>query len=230
VSIKVNVIGKGVLALLCGLALSACQVDASLQTQVSAKAELLADEYIVFVEFKHQGVDQKKLMVEFSGKTDAFMRWANDQSLQMLLSAERLHLQPVYEYPANKPRQRVSFEVSQQFKVSGLSLHQYSEILPQLASLNAHAFGQWGVKVSDGQAVQTRQRLVTEAFEKSQQKANHLAQLSNLCELSVLEIKEFDQDGGQPRMMMMEAKGSSVAPSQQTLSVRLDIKWQASPC
>ncbi len=227
--INLNVIDKGILALLCSLTLSACQIDANLQTQASAKAELLVDEYAVFVEFKQQGKNQEKLMKDFSGITDAFVSWVNDQSLQNKLSADSLRLQPVYEYPANKPRQIVSFEISQRFNVSGLSMDQYSQVLPQLATLNAYAFGQSGITVSDQQAGQARQKLVTQAFNKNQQKASHLAVLSGLCDLKVLEVKEFDQNGGQPRMMM-QAKGGSLAPSKQTLSVRLDIKWQASPC
>ena len=226
--VNVNLICKSFLALLYSLTLSACQIDASLQTQASAKTELLADEYAVFVEFKQQGKNQEKLMKDFSGKTDAFMSWINDKSLQSKLSADSLRLQPVYEHPANKPRQIVSFEVNQRFNVSGLSMEQYSQVLPQLVMLNAHAFGQSGITVSDLQAGQARKKLVTQAFKKNQQKANHLAGLSGLCELKVLEIKEFDQ-GGQPRMMM-QAKGGSLAPSKKTLSVRLDITWQASSC
>ncbi len=218
------------LAILLMASLSACKNEASLQTQASAKQALVADEYAVFVSFKLKGEDQKKLMEAFLNKTESFVAWTHQSYSKDQLAGESINLQPVYEYPKNKPREVVAYEVSQRFTISALSFEQYNKLLPELPTFNAHSFGQSGIKVSDQQAMLARQALVSDAFAKNQQKASHLAQLSGLCGLKVVEVKEFDQGGAQPRMMLMQAKGGSQAPSKQTLSVRLDIKWWAEPC
>jgi len=218
------------LAILLMVSLSACKNEASLQTQASAKQELVVDEYAVYVDFKLKGEDQKKLMAEFLKKTEIFVAWVHLEFSKDQLAGENINLQPVYAYPENQPRHIVAYQVNQRFKISALSFEQYNKLLPELPAFNAQSFGQAGVKVSEQQASLTRQKLASDAFAKNQQKANHLAQLSGLCKLEVLEVKEFDQGGAQPRMMMMKSKEGAQAPSKQTLSVRLDIKWRAEPC
>jgi len=218
------------LAILLMVSLSACKNEASLQTQASAKQELVVDEYAVFVDFKLKGEDQKKLMAEFLKKTETFVAWAHQGFSKDQLAGENINLQPVYAYPENQPRHIVAYQVNQRFKISALSFEQYNKLLPELPAFNAQSFGQAGVKVSEQQASLTRQKLASDAFAKNQQKANHLAQLSGLCKLEVLEVKEFDQGGAQPRMMMMKSKEGAQAPSKQTLSVRLDINWRAESC
>ncbi len=221
---------KYLLGLLLVASLSACKDEASLHTQASAKTQVSADEYLVFVDFKHKGVNQKTLMAEFLKKTETFVAWAHQEFSKDQLAGENINLQPVYEYPENKPRHIVAYQVNQRFKISGLSFEQYNKLLPELPAFNAQSFGQAGIKVSEQQTFITRQKLASDAFAKNQQKANHLAQLSGLCKLEVSEVKEFDQGGAQPRMMMMKSKEGAQAPSKQTLSVRLGIKWRAESC
>ena len=228
--VTINIHAKYMLVMLLVAFLAACKDEASLQTQASAKQELVVDEYAVFVGFKLKGEDQKKLMADFLKKTEKFVTWAHQEYSKDQLAGENINLQPVYEYPENKPRRIVAYQVNQRFKISALSFDEYNKLLPELPAFNAQSFGQAGVKVSEQQASLTRQKLASDAFAKNQQKANHLAQLSGLCKLEVLEVKEFDQGGAQPRMMMMKSKEGAQAPSKQTLSVRLDIKWRAESC
>ena len=210
--------------------LSACMEKAVLQTQASAQAEVQANEYQVFINFKQQDKDQESLMLKIEGQTTEFVKWSKKQFTPEQLVGEDMRLQPVYEYPKHQARQLVSFEVSQRFRLTGLNFEQYNLLMKELATFKAESFGLHLVQASQETLNNSRVKLVEEAFVKSQAKAEHLAGLSNLCELRVADIKEYDQGGVQPRMMSMRAKSDSNAPSKQSQSVRLEVIWSAKPC
>ena len=210
--------------------LTACKDEASLQTQANAQAQVVANEYELFVNFKQANKDQAVLMASLQKQSTHFIGWFNEHFSKGNLVGESIRLQPMYEYPKHQVRQLVSFEGSQRFSLVGLSFEQYNQLMQELPVFKAESFGLQGVKASKEAMTESRIKLVEEAFAKNQAKARHLAQLSNLCEIEVTDIKEYDQGGSQPRMMSMRMKEDSNAPSNQSHSVRLEVTWSAYPC
>ncbi|MEH6347273.1 MAG: SIMPL domain-containing protein [Bermanella sp.] len=221
---------KNLWLLLLVVSLSACMEKAALQTQASAQSEIQANEYQVFVNFKQQDKDQESLMLKLEEKTSKFVSWSQQQFTHEQLVGEDMRLQPVYEYPKHQARQLVSYEVSQKFRLTNLTFEQYNLLMQQLATFKAESFGLQSVQASQKALNNSRVKLVEEAFVKNKAKAEHLAGLSNLCELRVADIKEYDQGGSQPRMMSMRAKSDSNAPSKQSQNVRIEVTWWAKPC
>lgn len=221
---------KNLWLLLLVTALSACMEKAALQTQASAQSEIQANEYQVFINFKQQDKDQESLMLKLEEKTSKFVSWSQQQFTHEQLVGEDMRLQPVYEYPKHQARQLVSYEVSQRFRLTNLTFEQYNMLMQQLATFKAESFGLQSVQASQEALNNSRVKMVEEAFVKNKAKAEHLAELSNLCELKVADIKEYDQGGSQPRMMHLKSKADSNAPSKQSQSVRLEVTWSAKPC
>jgi len=221
---------KIVTAALLLVGLTACKEVASLQTQANAQAQVVANEYRLFINFKQVNKEQKDLMAALQKQSAQFVGWFNQQFNQEQLVGESIRLQPVYEYPKNQARQLISYEGSQRFSLVGLTFKQYTQLMQELASFKAESYGLQSVRASDAAVSDTRAKLVEDAFKKNQDKARHLAQLSNLCELKVADIKEYDQGGSQPRMMSMRTKEDSNAPSHQSHSVRVEVTWSANPC
>jgi len=221
---------KNMWLLLLVVSLSACMEKAALQTQASAQSEVQANEYQVFINFKQQDKDQEPLMLKLEEQTSKFVKWFKEQFSHDQLVGENMRLQPVYEYPKLQARQLVSYEVSQRFRLTGLSFEQYNLLMQELATFKAESFGLQSVQASQEALNNARVKLVEEAFVKSKAKAEHLAELSNLCTLRVADIKEYDQGGAQPRMMSMRVKSESNAPSKQSQNVRLEVTWSAKPC
>ena len=210
--------------------LTACKETASLQTQGSAQAQVVANEYQLFINFKQGAKDQKELMEALQKKTSEFIGWFNGNYNAEKIVGENIRLQPQYEYPKNQVRKLIAYEANQRFRLIGLTYQQYNQLMKDLPDFKAESFGLQTVKASDEALLQSRVKLVEEAFLQSQTRAQQLADLSQLCELTVLDIKEFDQGGSQPRMMSMRMKEDSSAPSQHSHSVRVEVTWSANPC
>jgi uncharacterized protein YggE len=210
--------------------LTACNEPASLQTQASAQAQVVANEYRLFINFKQANQNQETLMKLLQDQTAHFISWFKQGFSEEQLVGENIRLQPLYEYPKHQVRQLVSYEGSQQFSLIGLSFEQYNQLMKELPTFKSESFGLQSVQASEEALTTSRGNLVEEAFAKNQAKAQHLAKLSELCELKVVEIKEYDQGGGQPRMMSMRMKEDSNAPSQHSHSVRMEVTWSAHPC
>lgn len=210
--------------------LTACKDVASLQTQANAQAQVVANEYQLFIHFKQVNPDQSLLMASLQKQSAQFVGWFNQHFNKEQLVGESIRLQPMYEYPKHQVRQLVSYEGSQRFSLIGLTFEQYNQLMQELPTFKAESFGLQNVRASEKAMTESRVKLVEEAFAKSQAKAHHLAQLSSLCEIKVVDIKEYDQGGAQPRMMSMRMKEDSNAPSNQSHSVRLEVTWSAYPC
>lgn len=221
---------KIISAVLLLVGLTGCKEVASLQTQASAQAKVVANEYELFINFKQTHKEQTVLMASLQKQSTDFIGWFNQHFNKENLVGESIRLQPMYEYPKHKVRQLVSFEGSQRFSLVGLTFKQYNRLMQELPVFKAESFGLQEVKAGKEAMTESRIKLVEEAFAKNQAKARHLAQLSNLCEIKVADIKEYDQGGSQPRMMSMRMKDDSNAPSKQSHSVRLEITWSAYPC
>jgi uncharacterized protein YggE len=198
-----------------------------LYTQAQGEVALKADQYTIQLGFTEQAKSSEAALANLNTNLTAFIKWKNASGFDVVTQAESV--QPMYHYPKDGQRQLDGYQAQHSFKVKGLSLQQYDSTMKKLASFKPESLYQGEVGVSESIRKQTMQQAYELAYTGNKEKLKTLTGLAKLCWPSVIEIKEHTNSHGAPRAMMMEAKSAPVA-NEHTISVRLEIIWQASAC
>jgi len=221
------------IGLMMGLALMASLTgcfatdSTKLHTQAQGEVALKADQYSIRLGFVEQGSTSEAALAKLNGNLAGFIKWKDKSGYDVVTESESV--QPMYHYPKDGPRQITGYQAQHGFKVKGLSLQQYDQAMEKLASLKPASLYQGEVGVSESIRKQAMSQAYELAYTANKEKLKTLMGLAKLCWPSVLDIKEYTNSHGAPRAMMMEAKSAPVA-SEHTISVRLEMTWQASGC
>lgn len=211
------------------LSLTGCfSVDsAQVHTQAQGEVALKADQYAIELGFSAQASTSEGALAKLNASLVDFMAWKDASGFDVV--TQNQSVQPVYHYPKDGLRELRAYQAQHRFKINNLSLQQYTDAMGQLSALKPESLYQGEVGVSESIRKQAMQQAYALAYAANQEKLKTLLDLSKLCWPAVKEIKEYTNSHGSPRAMMMEAKSAPVA-NEHTISVRLEITWQASAC
>jgi uncharacterized protein YggE len=215
--------------LLVSLGLFGCveQDKTQLYTQAQGEVALKADQYSVQLGFSVQDKTNEGALRKLKASIEGFLKWKDTSGFDVVTQSESV--QPMYHYPKDGIRQLRAYEAQHRFAVKGLSLQQYTDAMITLASFKPESLYQGEVGVSESIRKQAMDKAYERAYIANQEKLTRLMSLANLCWPKVGEIKEYSHSQGIPRGMMMEAKSAPVA-NEHTVSVRLEMTWNASGC
>ena len=225
-------LSKSLVAICACLFLLGCDAQhATLQSSGLAKTELLADEYDVSVRFKVSGDSQTQASAKLQGLSSVFQTWAQ-QGYAEGLKLTAKNMQPIYSYPSNGQRQLKGYEASEAFVLARLSKSQYETVMAKLPSFKPEHFNMLRVYAGEHAVEKANKALLNEAFEEAKGKALYMAEISNICDVRALEVKEFSQPMARPMMMARESMSAMKVNSdaKQALQARIEVVWQGQPC
>ncbi|WP_283789300.1 SIMPL domain-containing protein [Bermanella sp. WJH001] len=217
----------GLLAVLFGLAGCLATGEAQILTQGQGEVALKADQYSIQLGFSEQALSSAAALAKLNGSLAGFIKWKNASGFNV--STQNESVQPIYQYPKNQPRQITGYQAQHSYIVKGLNLQQYDNTMKTLAAFKPESLYQGEVGVSESIRKQAEQQAYDLAYQANRERMKTLTALAKLCWPKVKEIKEYSNSHGGPRVMMMEAKSAPVA-NEHTISVRLEMIWQASEC
>ncbi|MFY0642496.1 MAG: SIMPL domain-containing protein [Bermanella sp.] len=217
----------GLLIALIGLTGCFATNETQIFTQGQGEVALKADQYSVQVGFSAQASSSSEALAKLNSGLAGFIKWKSASGLNV--STQNESVQPVYFYPKNQPREITAYKAQHSFSVKGLNLKQYDDTMKALAAFKPESLYQGEVGVSDSIRKQAEQQAYDLAYIANKEKMKTLTALAKLCWPKVKEMKEYTNSHGGPRVMMMEAKSAPVA-NEHTISVRLEMTWQASDC
>lgn len=202
----------------------------TLNTQGQADTRIVADQYHVQVAFKGIGETSQVATQVLSKKLKPFEEWVQKQSYK--LDAGRHDNRPTYHYHPEQGRQLTGYEAYQTVDIRELSFDEYQMVISQVPAFKSDSVRLSSVSAGEDQKQHAKSELVSTAFTKARLQAESMADAANLCDLGVLRMEENMQPYGAPRMMKMEMDVSSVheAQSQESLSLNLNVQWQAFAC
>lgn len=214
------------LALLAGCS----QPVAKLHSQASSNLEVTASFYEIAVGAGVKAKGQKQASDQLAKKLAPVEAWAHEQfGDDWILKSSQLR--PVYMYPKDQGRVLQSYEATKRFMLKGLDKQAYELAMEKLAGFGMSELSLSRVYASDEQLADAQSLLLSQAFEKAKEKALFMAELSNLCDVQVLEFKEYSQNAARPMMMAREsAMSDQSASAKQSLQTRVEVSWQATTC
>ncbi len=201
--------------------------DIQIHTQAQGEVALKADQYSVQVGFSAQAKTSEAALAKLNANLADFLTWKKASGFNVVTQNESV--QPMYHYPRDSQRELTGYQAQHSFNVKGLSLIQYDDTMKKLTRLKPESLYQGGVGVGDAIRKKAEQQAYELAYAANREKLKTLTGLANLCWPKVKDIREYTNSHGGPRVMMMEAKSAPVA-NEHTISVRLEIIWQASGC
>jgi len=202
----------------------------TIKTQSKSSIELVASEYSVNMQFKGEGATQTKATENLALLLLDFEAWIKSQSLNM--TAGMANVSGVYLYRQNETRKLTGYESSQEFIVSQMNFTEYQLLMSQGPLFKPDSMQLAGVVASQADKALARSTLIEDAFKRAKQKAEAMAKVAGLCELSVLDMSENVQDHARPRMMQMAMSDESVhqTESKQIMDLELNVTWGAYAC
>lgn len=206
------------------------QPSAQLHSQASSTLEVTARFYEVAVSAGVKAKDQKQASSQLAKKLAPVEAWAHKlHGDNWVLKSSQLR--PVYMYPKGQGRVLQSYEATKRFVLKGLDKQAYELAMEKLAGFGVSELSLSRVYVSDEQLADAQGLLLSQAFNKAKEKALFMAELSNLCDVEVLEFKEYSQNAARPMMMAREsAMKTQSANAKQSLQTRVEVSWQAARC
>jgi len=201
-----------------------------LHSQASATLEVTARYYEIAVGVAVKAKTQKQaagLLAEQATPIEAWAHKLHGDSWVLKSS----QLRPVYIYPQGQGRVLQSYEATKRFMLKGLDKDAYEVAMETLAGFGISDLALSRVYASDEQLVDAQALLLDKAFAKAKEKALHMAELANVCDLQVLDFKEYSQPAARPMMMAREsAMADQSAHAKQSLQTRVEVNWQGQIC
>ena len=206
------------------------QPSAQLHSQGSSSLEVTASFYEVAVSIGVKAKDQKVAGSQLAQKLAPMEAWAYKQhGDNWVLKTSQLH--PVYIYPQGKGRQLQGYEARKRFILKGLDKQEYEQAMQTLAGFGVSELSLSRVYASEQQLEEAQALLLSQAFNKAKEKALYMAKLSQLCDVTVLDFKEYSQNPERPKLMRREsAMADQGAKARQSLQTRVEVSWQATAC
>lgn len=206
------------------------QPSSQLHSQGSSSLEVTASFYEIAVSIGVKANEQKAASEQLAQKLAPMEAWAHKQhGDNWILKTSQLH--PVYTYPQGQGRKLQGYEASKRFMLKGLDKQAYEQAMQTLAGFGVSELSLSRVYASEQQLADAQALLLSQAFNKAKEKALYMAQLSNLCEVTVLDFKEYSQNQARPMMMAREsAMADQGAKAKQSLQTRVEVSWQATAC
>lgn len=216
-------------------ALGGCDIRQSgsetlIKTQARVTADVQASAYEVEVVFNAEERDQASAMAGLTKYIKPFETWVGEAGLSM--KGGSAQLSGIYQYNPNEKRKLVAYDAMQRFTLTDLDFAQYQQVMGKAPEFKPHSIQLQAVVASESEKAKVKSRLIQSAFALAQQKAQIMVKAAGLCHLSVKEMTEHMQDHANPRMMKMAMAEEAVhgSESKQTLTLNMQVNWQASPC
>ncbi|GAA6136147.1 oxidative stress defense protein [Oceaniserpentilla sp. 4NH20-0058] len=202
-------------------------VTTQLTTQGRAEIPLQADQYSILVNFAAQGQTSEQALSKLTQAQQGFLKWKDDSKQKVVTQYQSVN--PQYHYPKQGKRTLSGYQAVHRFQVQALDLQQYTKAMTKISEFNPQSLNQGEVGVSADKQQGALKRAYDQAFKANEQKVNLMLKAADLCHPQVVSMQEQSSAPTFPRTMMMEAKSAPVA-NEKTISVTLDITWQASNC
>ena len=201
-----------------------------IKTQARVTADVQASAYEVDVAFKAEESEQALAMASLTKSIQPFEAWIDEERLS--IKGGSAQLSGIYQYNPNEKRKLVAYEAMQRFTLTDLDFAQYQKVMGKVPEFKPHNIQLQAVVASESEKAEVKTRLIQSAFGQAKQKAMAMVETAGLCDLSVIEMTEHMQDHANPRMMRMAMAEEAVhgAESKQTLTLNMQVNWQASPC